>query len=151
MRRRTAAAAAALLVSGLFLAGCSDDGEEYCTALKDEQKTLTDLADASPKGGTDVITPTLEAFERLREAAPDELQDEWETLVVAYQALADAVEEAGIDPADYRPDKPPPGLSKEEEDKLAAVASKLASVRVSEAAAGIEEHAKEVCGVDFTG
>lgn len=154
--RRTAAAVPVLLL-GALLGGCSGgdgggDGGDYCQTLKDEQQTLTDLSKkASPKGGTDVLTPTLQAFERLKEAAPQELQDEWETLVVAYQALADAVQRAGIDPADYRPDQPPPGLSKEQAAQLAAVADKLSSQRVLEAAQGIEDHAKAVCHVDFTG
>ena len=145
--RRTAVAAAVLLAT--FLSGCSDQGEDYCTALSDEQKTLTDLAQSATKGG-DVLTPTLESFERLRAAAPEELQDEWETVVVAYQALADAVEDAGIDPADYDPEKPPPGVSAQDADRLAAVANKLAAPRVGEAVAGIEQHADEVCGVKFT-
>ena len=151
--RRTAAALPVLLVGALLLGGCSkDDGGDYCKTLAEEKKTLTDLADkASAKGGTDVLTPTLQSFERLKAVAPDELQDEWETLVVAYQALADAVKAAGIDPGDFNPDDPPPGLSKEDSDRLAALASKLSSPRVTDAAAGIEQYAKEVCHVDFTG
>lgn len=150
--RRTAAVVPVLLV-GVLLAGCSgDDGGDYCQTLKDEQHNLTDLAKkASPQGGTDVLTPTLRSFERLKDAAPDDLQDEWETLVVAYQALADAVERAGIDPEDYRPDQPPSGLSKQQADQLASVADKLSSPRVLAAAQGIEDYAKEVCHVDFAG
>ncbi len=149
-RRRRTAAVVLLLLATLLAGGCSsDDGGDYCQTLSDEQKTLTDLADSSAKGGVDVLTPTLESFERLRAAAPEDLQDEWETVVVAYQALADAVAAAGVDPADYSPDKRPPGLSKAEADKLAAVASKLQSPRVVEAVAGLEQHADEVCKVDF--
>lgn len=138
------------VLAAALLTGCSEQGEDYCDVIAEEQKTLTDLADSSADGG-DVLTPTLESFERLRAAAPEELRDEWDTVVVAYQALADAVEEAGIDPADYRPDDPPPGLSAGQVDRLAEVASKLASGRVVEATAGIEQHADEVCDVRFTG
>jgi hypothetical protein len=146
--RRTAAAALVVLA---LVSGCSEDGEDYCEAMKEEQKTLTDLADSSSEPGTDLLTPTLESFERLREAAPEELQDEWETVVVAYEALADAVDDAGVDPGEYRPDEPPPGVSAAEAERLAAVASKLASARVVEAVAGIEQHATDVCQVDFAG
>jgi hypothetical protein len=150
-RRRTASWSVGLVVAVLALGGCSeDDGEDYCAALAEEQKTLTDLADTSGEGG-DVLTPTLESFEKLQDAAPEELQDEWDTLVVAYQSLVDAVEQAGIDPEDYRPDRPPSGVSEEDAERLASVASKLASTRVGEAAAGIEQHAGEVCEVEFTG
>ena len=142
--------AVAALTGMLLLAGCADEGEEYCEALAEEQKTLTELADESADGG-DVLGPTLESFERLREVAPDELRGEWDTLVAAYQALVDAVEQAGIDPAEYQPDKPPEGLSGAETRRLASVASKLATTRVTQAAAGIQDHATEVCEVDFTG
>ena len=152
LARRTAAGLPVLLVGALLLGGCSKGSGDYCQTLADEKKTLTDLADkASPKGGTDVLTPTLKAFEQLKAVAPDELQDEWETLVVAYQALSDAVDQAGIDPADYRPDQPPPGISKQDADRLAAVADKLSSPRVLAAAQGIEDYGKNVCHVDFTG
>ena len=138
------------LVALVALTGCAEEGEEYCQTLAEEQKTLTELADSSADGG-DVLTPTLESFERLQATAPEELQDEWETLVVAYEALSDAVDEAGIDPAEYRPDDLPKGLSEAEAERLASVASKLASTRVTEAAAGVQQHAVEVCDVDFTG
>lgn len=145
--RRTAAfaAAAALLVSG-----CADDSERYCEALETEQKTLTELANSSAEGD-DVLTPTLESFQRLRDTAPEELEAEWDTVVLAYEALVDAVEEAGIDPAEYRPEDLPDGVSDAEADRLGSVASKLASARVREAGAGIEQHATEVCGVSFAG
>jgi hypothetical protein len=152
-RRRTAAGLVALLVVPLLLAGCSDagEGDGYCAALTQEKKTLDDLADQAGSGTEDTLTPTVAAFSRLQAAAPDELQDEWETVVVAYQALVDAVQAAGIDPADYDPDHPPAGVSKDEAHRLAAVASKLASARVVAATSGIEEHAQEVCDVDFSG
>ena len=92
MTRRTAAAGAVLTVLAL-LSGCADEREEYCEALAEEKATLNELAESSVDGG-DVLTPTLESFEALRAVAPEELQDEWETLVVAYEAVVDAVERA---------------------------------------------------------
>ena len=148
---RTASWSVPLAAVLLLVAGCSAEGEDYCTALAEEQKTLDDLADRAEAGGEDVLTPTVESFERLQGESPEALEDEWTTLVNAYQALIDAVDAAGIDPADYQPDDPPPGLSAADEERLASVASKLASTRVSEAALGIQQHADEVCKVDFTG
>jgi hypothetical protein len=136
------------VLTAALLTGCSGEGEDYCEAVAEEQQKLTELADSE---SGDVLTPTLDSFERLRDVSPDELGDEWETVVVAYQALVDAVEETGVDPAEYDPEEPPADLSAEEVDRLAAVASKLASARVAAAISGIEEHAKEVCDVDFTG
>lgn len=142
--------AALVLAAVVLLGSCADEGEEYCEVLAEEQQTLTKLADDSAEGG-DVLTPTLESFARLQETAPDELQDEWDTLAAAYEALVDAVQAAGIEPAEYDPENPPDDLSAKEANRLAAVASKLRSSRVAEAAGGIQDHAREVCEVDFTG
>ena len=121
-------------------------------ALADEQQTLTDLADSAAEGGVDVLTPTLESFERLRAAAPEELQDEWDTVVRRLPGARRRGSGRGVDPADYRPDEPPPGLSQAELGPAGrAWPSKLASARVGEAVAGIEHHAAEVCDVDFAG
>jgi hypothetical protein len=148
--RRTAVMAIAALTGVLFLGGCGEDGDEYCQTLAEEQKTLTTMADDSAEG-SDVLTPTLDSFERLRAVAPEELQGEWDTLTAAYDAVVDTVNAAGIDPAEYDPEDPPADMSAEDAERLAAVASKLSSTRVSEAAAGIQDHAAEVCEVDFKG
>jgi hypothetical protein len=149
LRSRRIPAVVALVVAASLLAGCASDEESYCEVLAEEQKTLNDLAEQAADAETDVLTPTLDSFERLRDAAPDELADEWDTVVFAYQALADAVAASGVDPAGYRPGGKPEGLSSAEARRLAAVASKLRSTRVAEAGSGIEDHANEVCGVDF--
>lgn len=146
--RRTAVA---LVLAASALTGCTSQQEAYCEALAEEQEQLTRLADDATEGGEDVLTPTLESFDRLRAESPDELRDEWDTLVAAYESLADAVQSTGIDPGDYSPDDPPPGLSKAERERLEGVASKLASFRVTEATLGIEQHATEVCDVEFGG
>ena len=146
--RRTAVA---LVLAAAALTGCSSEQEAYCEALADEQATLTDLADDAAEGGEDVLTPTLESYERLRDAAPDELLDEWDTVLGAFESLEDAVQRAGVDPGDYSSEDPPPGLSRAERERLASVASKLASFQVTEATRGIEQHADEVCEVAFDG
>lgn len=149
--RRTLAGlgAAALLLSGPT--ACGSDESDYCAAYVESRQELADLAtrqsEAAEQGGdgVDVLTPTLQSFERLREQAPDELRDEWDTLVFAYQDLADAVERTGLDPADFRVGQEPDGLSRRERRDLTAVAAELGAPRVVEAANGIEEHAAQVC------
>lgn len=133
------------------VAGCSDPEEDYCQTFIDSRQRLSDLAgeqaEAAQQGaaGVDVVTPTLEAFEELRALAPDELQDEWDTLVFAYRDLAEALEEAGVDPADFRDGEPPDDLAPAVRRELARVAGKISSPRVVEAANGIEGHASQVC------
>jgi hypothetical protein len=142
--RRTAGAVVLLLVA--VLAGCGDAEDSYCEALATERETLTELA--GEESG-DVLTPTLTSFEKLRSEAPDELRDEWDVVLQAYRALADAVDEAGVDPATYDPDEPPPGVTAAQAGRLADAATSLQSSRVLDAGRGIEDHARSVCDVDF--
>lgn len=140
-RRRTAVVALVLLGG---LTGCSGgDEKDYCAAWAEERVALAEL-----DAGGDLVTPVLSSYERLREVAPEDLADEYSTLVIAYQALADAIDEAGVDPADYDVDRRPDGVTPAEARQLAAVASKLDAPRVRQAAAGIEDHADQVCGDD---
>lgn len=137
-----------LLVAGLT--ACSE-GEDYCAALADEEPTLADLAARAGEPGVDLLTPALEAYQRLREEAPDELGDEWDTVVLAHEALADEAAALGVEPGELRFDRRPEGLSGAEFRGLRALADELASARVRDALEGIEGHASEVCDVDFAG
>jgi hypothetical protein len=142
--RRTAVGLALLVA---LLTGCTEQEEAYCEALGEEQDTLSELAE---DGSGEVLDRTLDSLERLREQAPDELRDEWDTVVRAYRALAEAVDEAGVDPAAFDPDDPPPGVTAEEARRLADLAGALRSTRVIDASLGIEDHARSVCDVDLT-
>jgi hypothetical protein len=137
------------LASGL--AACGSEEEDYCETFLDSRQRLSDLAGEQAEaaqqgsGGVDVVTPTLEAFEELRSLAPEELQDEWDTLVFAYRDLAGALESAGVDPADFQAGEPPDDLPPDVRRELARVAGKVSSPRVVEAANGVEGHAAQVC------
>jgi hypothetical protein len=145
--RRTAVVAGLATALVLGLVGCSDQEDVYCEALAEEQDTLSELAES---GSGEVLDRTLESMERLRGEAPDELRDEWDTVVRAYRALARAVDDAGVDPGDYDPEDPPPGVSKDQARRLAEFAGALRSPRVIDASLGIEDHAGSVCDVDFS-
>lgn len=148
--RRTAVVLAALLALMTLLSDCGGAPEDqYCSAVRAEKPTLDRLAQESKKANADVVTPTLEAFERLQKQAPPELSDEYQTVVFAYKDLVEAIHQSGIEPQGYRPGERPAGLSDQEARQLAAVAAKLSSPHVTDAVGGIEQHAKEVCDVTF--
>ena len=141
------------LVAGL-LTGCGGNDadsrdSDYCSTLKEEKKQLADLADQAGKPGTDVLTPTREALGRLREAAPEDLRDEWDTVYYAWSAMVDAVKEAGVDPGDYRPGRTPEGVTAAQARKLGEVAAELSSPRVVDASRGLEDQARQVCHVEL--
>ena len=152
MRRLVVPVLGLALVAGLG-AGCGDDadsrGGSYCSTLKQEKKQLADLADQAGRPGTDVLTPTREALGRLRDAAPADLRDEWDTVYYAWSSMVDAVKEAGVDPADYRPGQTPAGVSAADARKLGEVAAELSSPRVVDASRGLEDQARQVCHVEL--
>lgn len=141
----------ALLLVACVLSGCSDDQDAYCGALADAQKKLDALADDSAKkGAEDPVGPTLAVLEDLRAKAPEELQDEWDTVVFAWQDLDDLVDSLGVSPADLgKGAEAPDGVSPQDLRQLRATAAELQSPRVLDAARGIEDHAREVCKVEF--
>ncbi|WP_148574884.1 hypothetical protein [Nocardioides caldifontis] len=144
-------AGARLVVALLLLVGlaaCSDQEDAYCDALAEERETLSELAGS---GSADVLDRALASMERLQEQAPEELRDEWDTVVRAYRTLADAVAETGVDPGGYDPEDPPAGVSRDDVRRLEAAAGTAGSPRVTDASRGIEDHATSVCEVDLTG
>jgi hypothetical protein len=145
MRRPAAAALTALLV---LPGGCSDRTADYCAALEREQATLERLsAQAAP--AQEVMSRGVEVFERLRDAAPEDLRDEWTTYVNAWHGLADALVSAGAGPEEFREGERPEGMGSADYDAVRDAAETLRSEPVVDASVGIEQHAGEVCGVDI--
>ena len=143
----------ALLVSALLvlasLTGCASTTEKYCGTLEDEKQTLTDLAQSSKEPGSDLFGDSLAVFEELRDASPDDIRDEWDTYVFAWEGVADAFDEAGVSPQDYQPGEKPPGVTDEQTKAIEDAAAGLGSDRVRDAGTGIEQHARDVCKVDL--
>lgn len=145
------AALVALVTVGL--SGCADDQDDYCGAFLDSREELSELAtrQAASKGSVDVLTPSVAAFEDLRDRAPAELRDEWDTVVFAYEDLADAVRRTGVDPGEFVVGEVPEGLTATDRRALARVAGKLGSPRVVEAVSGIEAYSAQVCEEEPSG
>lgn len=143
----------ALLASGMLVlasvSGCADQTEKYCNTLEDDKQALTDLAKNADEPESDLFGDSLAVFEELRDEAPDDMVDEWDTFVFAWQGLADAFDEAGVDPRDYQPANRPPGVSDAEAKAIEGASLELASPRVVDAGDGIEQHARDVCKVDL--
>jgi hypothetical protein len=151
VRRSVGKAAVTAAVLALGLVGCSDPEEGYCETLAAEQEELTELAERdSGRDSGDVLSPTAASFQRLQEAAPEELRDEWDTVVGAYQVLTETIDDLGVDPEGYDPEDPPADLSDGDVRRLATAAGALGSSRVVDAVRGIEDHARAVCDVDFS-
>jgi hypothetical protein len=136
------------VAAGLLLGGCSDATGTYCQTLADQQQVVAELA-GSQRPSREQLHSGLAAFEELQQAAPTDIRDEWDTFVFAWQDLVEAFDAAGVDPARFRPQDPPPHATDAQVQAIESAAAELASARVTDAGRGIEQHARDVCGVDL--
>jgi hypothetical protein len=147
MRVRAAALVGVMLA--VVLSGCSSPTEDYCGAVRDDRAALQKLSARSGDPGDDVLGESLVILDGLRDDAPEDISGDWDTFVLALRDLADQLEAAGVDAADYRPGQRPVGVSKAQFARITGAAEQLRSPRVLDAAQGIEDHAAEVCKVDL--
>ena len=148
--RVTRSAAAGLLAAALVLGGCGGEDDpfaSYCQEVKAQRTALSeDLAGGEATG----LIDALPEFERLAAKAPDDLQDEWDTVTSRIGALVGALEDAGVDPATYDRKKPPAGVTEDERDAIDAAARALARPEMAQALAGVEQQARDVCKTPLT-
>jgi hypothetical protein len=147
-RRAGPLALTGVLVVSL-LGGCASDTDRYCGELRQQKQTLSDLAVQSEKPGNDVLANTLDVWRKLRDKAPDDIHDEWDTLVFALEGVVEAFDAAGTSLADYDPAHRPPGVSDAEAKRIEDSAGELTSSRVTKAGDSVEQHARDVCQVDL--
>ena len=140
----------ALSLVASLLTGCSGEGDDYCGVLRDERTALAELAQKAQANDADYLTAALAIFQGLRKAAPEDLRDEWDTLIFAWSDLVDALKEAGIAPRDFDPKKRPADVSPTEFSHVRDLAAELSSTRVLDAADGIDDHAEQECNVDLS-
>ena len=140
---RAALLVAALLGPTLAVSGCSQDPtERYCEAVEEHQVELSEVAAAEGPGA---LFGALEPYEDLASKAPRDLVDEWDVVLRRLTARRDAVEDAGIEPADYDPASPPADLAADDRRAIEKAAADLGEPATVEAMAGIEQQALDVC------
>ena len=135
--------ALALLVAALLMTGCTDQQEKYCDAVEDHQRELGEVLGG---GGPDALLTALPIFRDLADQAPEDLRDEWKTVIDAVAGLQEALDDAGVDAATYDREHPPVGLSQDHKDAIDAAARQLASEATVTALSGVDQQAKDVCG-----
>jgi len=133
-------AAFPLLLS--LLAGCASEQEKYCEAVKEHQARLTEIMS---DGGPTALLEALDSFRELRADAPSDITDEWQQVIRSIEALQQALDDAGVDPADFDSGKAPEGVSKEEREAIAQAADEIGSRATEVALAGVRQQALDVC------
>jgi hypothetical protein len=131
----------------LLATGCQDQKEKYCDAVKSHRE---ELGGVLGDGGPQALLKALPIFRDLAAEAPDDIRDEWKTVIDAIEGLEKALEDADVDPATYDRDHPPSDLSQDERDRIDAAARRLGSAQTVTALNGVDQQAKDVCGTPLT-
>jgi hypothetical protein len=124
--------------------GCADQKEKYCDAVKQHQQELGKILGA---GGPDALLKALPIFRELAADAPEDITDEWQTVIGALDRLQKALEHAGVDPATYDRDHPPDGLTQADKDAIDTAAGGLTSPQTVDALSAVDQQVKDVCGI----
>ncbi|WP_137295059.1 hypothetical protein [Nocardioides dongxiaopingii] len=143
---------ALVLLPGLLgaLTACGEDPdafEGYCDVVVEEQAELGRVLAADD--GAAGLLPGLPIFERLEEAAPDDVADDWSVVVQRLSSLADALEAAGVDPATYDPVDPPDDVTPEELEAIESGAGSVRSEALREAVQNVEQQSRDVCKTEL--
>ena len=140
--RRLAALAAGLCLVGLLTSACKSDTEKYCDEVKAQQQRLTELA-ANPDPAR--IFAVLPPYEALAAKAPDDIKDEWATVIDRYQQLQAALSDAGVSPQEYAGSTWRKGLSEEQVNGILRAAAGLVDPETRDALNGVQQQARDVC------
>ena len=140
--RKLAPAVVGLCLVGLLTSACKSDTEKYCDEVKAQQKRLTDLA-ANPDPAR--IFAVLPPYEALAAKAPDDIKDEWATVIDRYQQLQAALSDAEVSPQEYAAGSWRKGLTQEQVNGVLRAAAGLVDPATRDALNGVQQQARDVC------
>jgi len=130
---------------GSVLVSCGGDDDPfaaYCDEVEAQQEPLTE---ALATEGPTALIEALPSFEKLSEEAPDDIADDWSVLIGAIEGLVDALRDADVDPATYDRERPPEGVTDEEQAAIDAAARQLTAPETAAALEGVQQQARDVC------
>jgi hypothetical protein len=140
------AAAGALVVSTLVACG-GEPTEDYCGAVRDHQRELGEIIGS---GDQDALLRAADILRDLRDRAPGDIRDEYQQVLSSADALRDAADAAGVDPATYDRDHPPAGLSAAAKARIDAAAKQVGSAATLAAFQDIDQEVRDVCQTPLT-
>ncbi len=136
----------ATAVAALLLPLTACGGETYCSTLEQRR---TEIADMTGSSSPTALLDGLPMLRELADQAPDDVADEWQTLIGALDDLEGALEEAGVKASDFTGGKPPSGLSAADQKAIVDAAGQIGTDEVVAASAGIEQQARDVCKINL--
>ena len=138
----------ALLLLVPLAVGCSGDPQaDYCDAVEEHQRALSDIAASEDAGA---IFGALDTYDALREEAPRDIADDWDAVIDPLRRLEQVLVDNGVDPSSYDADEPPADLDEEGREAIEAAAREVGSEQTVTAMAAVEQHALDVCGTPLS-
>lgn len=157
--------AALPLAAGLLVACGGGDGDssgdgggeasggDYCAELADAKTTLEGFG--GQETGPEEVEQFFSTMHDLADAAPSEIESQWQQIDTSITDLEDAIEQSGIDLAQFaevqQGGQLPEGVTQEDLQSVLTAAQDFASEANSEAFDAIEEHGEAECDVDLGG
>jgi len=135
-----AVVAAVLLMASSAIWWVAGRDPDYCGLVEEHS--------AAVQAGTEPLhnlVAGLPELESLAAKAPSDLKDEWQVVVNAVHGFAQAFADTGVDPGTADLAALPDSVTAEQRKRITDAASALVSPQVTEAVAGIEQHALDVC------
>lgn len=147
MRRRPVLTAVLVLALVLLAGGTwwawDRSHPSYCEAVEEQQSELSEVAARDDPGAAfDALGP----YRELRAAAPADIRDEWRVVVSRLEDLHEALEDAGVDPSDYDPERDRARLEEGQRTRIEEAAQALGDPTTGQAMSGLEQQALDVCG-----
>lgn len=150
LSRPTALLGAGLLAASLTLTGCSGNSTEaYCDEVVDTKSDFDGL-EAADAGN---IGDAFDAYERLGEKAPKEVEDDWEIVLDDVREFQRVLDDVGLgfdDLDSLSTGEMPEGFDLAKLQEVGEATEGLNGEEFNDAMEAIEEHAEEECGVDLT-
>ncbi len=136
-----------LLLYFLVFSGDDDEsGEDYCTLLEDNTDMFANLS-TGPPASPGQIEDFVGTLHELREAAPEEVEDDWAKIDDPFQDVTQALDDAGItwdEAAHTDPGDLPDEVLQAGDD----LNGELGELDLSAISQTIVDHAKDECGID---
>lgn len=140
------------LSMSFLVGGCGGGTDAYCEDLRSAEEQFTAFDEGTPDA--EQFEDAISTFRSLGEEAPDEVGEEWEVFLGAFDDLETALEDAGIefgDLAAIQGGELPEGVDPQALQDLGAEIESLGGDEIEQASDAIEEHASSECDVDLSG
>jgi hypothetical protein len=139
---------AVVVVTGLaaVFTGDEDEAGVYCGLLNDNGNAFADIVSGNVDPSN--LDEAVGTLHELREAAPDDVADEWAAIDDPFQELQEVLDDAGLSWAELL-QMAPQDVDPEVRDAGEKFADDLGSIDVEAIDQSLNDHADEECGLDL--